>query len=435
MGRFVPWPCLGAWLCLRYAAGRVGRRLSGPSRRARHVAHAGGRSKGTSHDRHHAIRPYAAAGRSRGGADLRRWSAAEEQQPDPADSRRRNASRRPSSRSASRPTPIRKACARSAMPATPSPPTPRTIPPTCSGCRSTAPSRRSTTASRRSRRRWPTAPRRRRSSASPACPQRRRSRNIWPRRASSSGAPIFRPTTGATSRRSASMISRSSGWRPREKASCCCTTFSRARSSALPRILHELKARGYRIVHVVPATPERPATPTEPQQWLLHPPSETVAISRWPKIPNFVFAATDALPAPACPISIWRDADLAYRARLHARRAAAAGSAMAASIAVRAGQRRDRPADPGRERVRDPGDGAASTMLAAAPRAIKPLRLRMRRKQPPSPSDGRNRAASRHGDAFQTCRITRPRTNRPRRAPNMPRQAKKNGRSVRRCRA
>jgi DNA-binding GntR family transcriptional regulator len=56
--------------------------------------------------------------------------------------------------------------------------------------------------------------------------------------------------------------------------------------AALPRILHELKARGYRIVHVVPATPDRPATPTEPQQWQLHPPSETVAISRWPKIPN-----------------------------------------------------------------------------------------------------------------------------------------------------
>ncbi len=86
--------------------------------------------------------------------------------------------------------------------------------------------------------------------------------------------------------------------------------------TALPRILHELKARGYRIVHVVPATPERPATPTEPQQWQLHPPSETVAISRWPKIPNFVFAATDAFPAPAWTDLDWRDTDLAYRARL-----------------------------------------------------------------------------------------------------------------------
>jgi peptidoglycan/xylan/chitin deacetylase (PgdA/CDA1 family) len=69
--------------------------------------------------------------------------------------------------------------------------------------------------------------------------------------------------------------------------------------AALPRILNELKARGYRIVHVVPATPERPATPTEPQQWRLHPTLETVAISHWPKIPNFAFAEADTLPAPA----------------------------------------------------------------------------------------------------------------------------------------
>jgi peptidoglycan/xylan/chitin deacetylase (PgdA/CDA1 family) len=69
--------------------------------------------------------------------------------------------------------------------------------------------------------------------------------------------------------------------------------------AALPRILHELKARGYRIVHVVPATPGRPATPTDPVQWQFHPPSETVAISHWPKIPNFVFADAGTLPAPA----------------------------------------------------------------------------------------------------------------------------------------
>jgi peptidoglycan/xylan/chitin deacetylase (PgdA/CDA1 family) len=36
---------------------------------------------------------------------------------------------------------------------------------------------------------------------------------------------------------------------------------------ALPEILHELKARGYKIVHVVPATPDRPKTVTEPEQW------------------------------------------------------------------------------------------------------------------------------------------------------------------------
>src|SRR6202165_824648 len=77
--------------------------------------------------------------------------------------------------------------------------------------------------------------------------------------------------------------------------------------AALPRILHELKARGYRIVHVVPATPEQPATPSEPQQWQLHPPSENVAISHWPKIPNFVFANADMLPGPALSDLDWRD--------------------------------------------------------------------------------------------------------------------------------
>ena len=78
--------------------------------------------------------------------------------------------------------------------------------------------------------------------------------------------------------------------------------------AALPRILNELKARGYRIVHVVPATPERPATPTEPEQWRLHPWSENVAIAHWPKIPNFVFADTSTLPAPSLSDFDWLDA-------------------------------------------------------------------------------------------------------------------------------
>jgi peptidoglycan-N-acetylglucosamine deacetylase len=77
--------------------------------------------------------------------------------------------------------------------------------------------------------------------------------------------------------------------------------------AALPRILNELKARGYHIVHVVPATPDQPATPTEPQQWLLHPSSENVAISHWPKIPNFVFAGADMLPAPSLSDVDWLD--------------------------------------------------------------------------------------------------------------------------------
>jgi len=77
--------------------------------------------------------------------------------------------------------------------------------------------------------------------------------------------------------------------------------------AALPRILQELKAKGYRIVHVVPATPELPATPTDPQQWQLHPTSENVAISHWPKIRNFVFTETETLPAPSLSDLDWRD--------------------------------------------------------------------------------------------------------------------------------
>lgn len=77
--------------------------------------------------------------------------------------------------------------------------------------------------------------------------------------------------------------------------------------AALPGILRDLKAGGYRIVHVVPATAELPATPTEPIQWLLNPPSEHTPMARWPKIPNFVFAQTASLPAPQLTDSWWND--------------------------------------------------------------------------------------------------------------------------------
>src|SRR5689334_8755798 len=80
--------------------------------------------------------------------------------------------------------------------------------------------------------------------------------------------------------------------------------------AALPRILREMKARGYRIVHVVPATAERPATPTEPLQWQSHPASEVVATSRWPKIPKFAFAGGAILPAPALSHLDWHTSNL-----------------------------------------------------------------------------------------------------------------------------
>jgi peptidoglycan-N-acetylglucosamine deacetylase len=78
--------------------------------------------------------------------------------------------------------------------------------------------------------------------------------------------------------------------------------------AALPRILNELKARGYHIVQVVPATADRPATPTEPRQWLSHPPSENALLAHWPKIPNFVFADFGELPAPALSDLDWPEA-------------------------------------------------------------------------------------------------------------------------------
>jgi peptidoglycan/xylan/chitin deacetylase (PgdA/CDA1 family) len=49
---------------------------------------------------------------------------------------------------------------------------------------------------------------------------------------------------------------------------------------ALPQLFAELKARGYRIVHVVPATAERPKTPTVAQDWLLRRPP----VAAWPPV-------------------------------------------------------------------------------------------------------------------------------------------------------
>ncbi|MFZ5737785.1 MAG: polysaccharide deacetylase family protein [Pseudomonadota bacterium] len=69
--------------------------------------------------------------------------------------------------------------------------------------------------------------------------------------------------------------------------------------AALPRILQALKAGGYKIVHVVAATPDLPKTATTPQEWRLHPAPEAVASARWPRVPRFVFANEEVLPAPA----------------------------------------------------------------------------------------------------------------------------------------
>jgi peptidoglycan-N-acetylglucosamine deacetylase len=63
---------------------------------------------------------------------------------------------------------------------------------------------------------------------------------------------------------------------------------------ALPGLLRELKRRGYSIVHVVPATPDRPKTATVPSQWIMHAHAHQI----WPA--SFVEAEDIAvLPAPS----------------------------------------------------------------------------------------------------------------------------------------
>lgn len=75
--------------------------------------------------------------------------------------------------------------------------------------------------------------------------------------------------------------------------------------AALPVILQQLKARGYKIVHVVPATPERPKTTTDPAQWVpywIHGPNIAA------KAPSgFVFGAaeTPSHNAPRSVRSVW----------------------------------------------------------------------------------------------------------------------------------
>jgi peptidoglycan/xylan/chitin deacetylase (PgdA/CDA1 family) len=59
---------------------------------------------------------------------------------------------------------------------------------------------------------------------------------------------------------------------------------------ALPNILRYLKEHNYHIVQVVVATAERPATPTDPQDWLVHRPSDNVPVAQWPAVPSFDFA-------------------------------------------------------------------------------------------------------------------------------------------------
>ena len=63
---------------------------------------------------------------------------------------------------------------------------------------------------------------------------------------------------------------------------------------ALPYLLRELKRRGYRIVHVVPATPELPRTVTVASDWVLH--NHKI----WPLTPVYAEVEPElAAPSPA----------------------------------------------------------------------------------------------------------------------------------------
>jgi peptidoglycan/xylan/chitin deacetylase (PgdA/CDA1 family) len=67
---------------------------------------------------------------------------------------------------------------------------------------------------------------------------------------------------------------------------------------ALPTILKELKAGGYRIVHVVPETPDRPKTITTAAEWRMHgqpqPALPTIAIADLQDLGGFDIAAKSA---------------------------------------------------------------------------------------------------------------------------------------------
>ena len=79
-----------------------------------------------------------------------------------------------------------------------------------------------------------------------------------------------------------------------------------ATALALPGLLRELKKRGYRIVHVVPASATLPKTPTVAAQWLMNPsratpadvPPAAATIDAEPPTPPTAAAPAIAAPAP-----------------------------------------------------------------------------------------------------------------------------------------
>ena len=78
-----------------------------------------------------------------------------------------------------------------------------------------------------------------------------------------------------------------------------------ATALGLPDLLRELKARGYRVVHVVPSAAGRPATVTTADQWLVRQPPGREQVAQgepsvWPRVlPYRVRAAATTMQAPS----------------------------------------------------------------------------------------------------------------------------------------
>ncbi len=72
-----------------------------------------------------------------------------------------------------------------------------------------------------------------------------------------------------------------------------------ATALGLPMLISELKARGYKVVHVVPASADRPATVTTAEQWQVRNPPTTEQLtnrepSMWPKAAPYRVTLTEA---------------------------------------------------------------------------------------------------------------------------------------------
>lgn len=70
-----------------------------------------------------------------------------------------------------------------------------------------------------------------------------------------------------------------------------------ATALAMPGLLAELKERGFRVVHVIAASPDNPKTATMPDDWRMTP--RRAIATNWPAVPAKLALGPDALPVPA----------------------------------------------------------------------------------------------------------------------------------------